>query len=100
MIGKLANDDQRNWCELVPYVTYAYNAMSHGTTSFLPFYLMYMRRARTPIELLYDLSLEMQYENEDAYCQRLASECAWLSRWSGNTCRLILNGQKDAMMSV
>jgi len=28
---------------------------------------MYLRRARTPIELLYNLPLEMQYENEDAY---------------------------------
>jgi len=67
MFGKLVNDNQRNWCKLVPYVAYAYNTASHGTTSFSPFYLMYLRRARTPIKLLYDLSLEMQYENEDAY---------------------------------
>ena len=40
MFGKLVNDNQRNWCELVPYVTYAYNTTSHGTTSFSPFYLM------------------------------------------------------------
>jgi len=67
MFGKLVNDNvQRNWCELVLYVTYAYNTTSHGTTSFSPFYLMYLRRARTPIELQYDLS-QMQYENEDAY---------------------------------
>ena len=67
MFGKLVNDNQRNWCELVPYVTYAYNIASHGTTSFSPFYLMYLRRARTPIKLLYDLSLETQYESKDAY---------------------------------
>jgi len=67
MLGKLVNENQRNWCEIVPYVTYAYNTTSHGTTSFSPFYLMYLRRARTPIELLYNLPLETQYENEDAY---------------------------------
>ena len=67
MLGKLVNDNQRNWCEIVPYVTYAYNTTLHRTTSFSPFYLMYLRRARTPIELLYNLSLETRYENEDAY---------------------------------
>jgi len=67
MLGKLVDDNQRNWCEIVPYVTYAYNTTSHGTTSFSPFYLMYLHRARTPIELLYNLSLEMQYEDEDVY---------------------------------
>jgi len=66
MLGKLVNENQRNWCEIVPYVTYAYNTTSHGTTSFSPFYLMYLCRARTPIELLYNLSLETRYENEDA----------------------------------
>jgi len=73
MFGKLVTDNQRSWCELVPYVTYAYNTMSHGTTRFSPFYLMYTRRARTPIKLLYDLYLEMQHEDEDA-CVSEASE--------------------------
>jgi len=67
MFGKLVAENQRCWCELVSYVTYAYNTTSHGTTSFSPFFLMYMHRARTPIELPYDLSLETQYEDEDAY---------------------------------
>jgi len=51
----------------VPYVTYAYNTTSNGIASFSPFYLMYMHNATTPIELLYNLSLETQYENEDVY---------------------------------
>jgi len=63
-------ENQRNWCELVPYVTYAYITTSHGTTSFSPFFLMYNivhAQGGTPIELLYDLSLETNYKNEDAY---------------------------------
>jgi len=66
MFGKLVAENQRNWCELVPYVTYAYNTTSHGTNSLSPFFLMYMCRARTPIKLLFDLSMEMKYENKDA----------------------------------
>jgi len=52
MFGKLVSQNQRDWCELVPYIMYAYNTTSHSSTSFSPFYLMYMRRARTPLELL------------------------------------------------
>ena len=74
MFGKLVAENQRNWCEVVLYVTYTYNTTSHVTTSFSPFFLMYMRRARMPTELLCNLSLEMNYENEDAYVSE-ASEC-------------------------
>jgi len=46
----------------VKYVTYVYNTTSHGTTSF------------SPIELLYNLSLEMQYKNEDAYVSEASEQ--------------------------
>lgn len=72
MFGKLVDENQRNWCELVPYVTYAYNTTSHGTTSFLPFYLMFLHRARTPIELMCGLSLEVHFEDEDAYVSEVS----------------------------
>ena len=73
MFGKLVSQNQRDWCELVPYITYAYNTTSHSSTSFSPFYLMYMRRARTPLELLLSTPSEAAYETEDAYVS-VASE--------------------------
>ena len=46
MYGKLVKKNQRDWCEMTPYVTYAYNTTIHGATGFSPFYLMHLRRAR------------------------------------------------------
>jgi len=52
---------------LTPYVTYAYNTMIHSATGFSPFYLMHLRRARVPLELLIGTPSEAAYESEDTY---------------------------------
>jgi len=67
MYGKLVRKNQRDWCEMTPYVTYAYNTTIHGATGFSPFYLMHLRRARVPIELLIGTPSEAAYESEDTY---------------------------------
>jgi len=67
MFGKFVTKNQRNWCELVPYITYAYNTTIHTATGFSPFYLMHLRRARVPIELLIGTPSEAAYESEDTY---------------------------------
>jgi len=67
MYGKLVRKSQRDWCEMTPYVTYAYNTTIHGATGFSPFYLMHLRRARVPVELLIGTPSEAAYESEDTY---------------------------------
>ena len=67
MYGKLVRKSQRDWCEMTPYVTYAYNTTIHGATGFSPFYLMHLKRARVPIELLIGTPSEAAYESEDTY---------------------------------
>jgi len=67
MFGKLVKKNQRDWCELTPYVTYAYNTTIHSATGFSPFYLMHLRRARVPLELLIGTPTEAAYESEDTY---------------------------------
>ena len=37
---KMVYENQRNWCELTPYVTFAYNTSYHSSTTFSPFYLL------------------------------------------------------------
>jgi len=51
MYAKLICNNQRNWCELTPYVTYAYNTAYHSSTAYSPFFLMFMRRPHSVIEL-------------------------------------------------
>ena len=51
IFAKMVDDNQRNWCELTPYVTFAYSTSYHSSTTFSPFYLLYLREARIPIDL-------------------------------------------------
>ena len=51
IFAKMVNENQRNWCELTLYVAFAYNTSYHSSSSFSPFYLLYLREARIPIDL-------------------------------------------------
>ena len=39
IFAKMVDENQRNWCELTPYITFAYNTSYHSSTTFSPFYL-------------------------------------------------------------
>ena len=73
MFAKVIDRHQRNWCELTPYVTYAYNTASHSSSTFSPFYLMFLRHPRMPIELQLNKPSAAAVETEDQYVT-LASE--------------------------
>ena len=51
IFAKMVDENQRNWCELTPYVAFAYNTSYHSSTAFSPFYMLYLREARIPIDL-------------------------------------------------
>ena len=48
----MVDENQSYWCELTPYVTFAYNTSYHASTTFSLFYLLYLREARIPIDLV------------------------------------------------
>ena len=37
IFAKMGEENQRNWCELIPYVAFAYNTSYHSSTAFTPF---------------------------------------------------------------
>ena len=49
------SDHPENWDEYVQKICMAYNTSIHPTTSFTPFYLMFGRQARLPVDLLYGM---------------------------------------------
>ena len=51
IFAKVVDDNQRNWCELTPYVTFANNTSYHSSRTFSSFYLLYLRETRIPIDL-------------------------------------------------
>ena len=55
MIGKLKEDKHRDWLTHFGSVVHAYNATRSLVTGFSPHYLMFGRRPRIPIDLLFPM---------------------------------------------
>ena len=50
MISHFVRKDARNWDEYVPYAIMAYRAMPHCSTGYSPYYLVFGKEMRHPIE--------------------------------------------------
>ena len=83
--AKIVNSSQRNWCQLVDYVTHAYNSATHSSSSFSPYYLMHLRHPRVPLELLIEKPTAAAVQSTDEFVQQTPNECVRLTRWSANT---------------
>ena len=51
--------NQKNWTDWLPYVTYAYNTSHHSSTTFTPFYLMFMRDPLISLDFLGDVDVTL-----------------------------------------
>ena len=71
VFAKTVEENQRDWCELVPYVTFAYNISYHASTTHSPFYLMFLREPRTGVDLLLETSSERFGTNLDDFTEEM-----------------------------
>ena len=53
MIGKLEEDRKACWSEHLPELLMAYNAMCSAVTGYSPYYLLFNRRPRIPVDYLF-----------------------------------------------
>jgi transposase InsO family protein len=53
MIAKIVDENQRNWCEMIPSVMAAYRATVHETTGYSPNKLLLGKENRMPIDLIF-----------------------------------------------
>jgi len=59
MISSYVGEEQEHWDQIIPYVLFAYNTSVHASTHEMPFYLIYGRDARYPIDVSrYSASVE------------------------------------------
>ena len=74
IFAKMVEEYERNWCELTPYVTFAYNTSYHSSTAFSPFYLLYLCEARISINLVMENVDEYIPANWDDYVWKCETE--------------------------
>lgn len=52
MISMYVDDDHKNWDDILPFVTFAYNTTAQETTSFTPFRLIHGREVTTMLDAM------------------------------------------------
>ena len=68
LFAKTIKKHQRDWHEQAEYVCFAYNTAKHSSTTFSPFYLVFLREPRVGIDLFLDRS-EPAYQDSDEYAE-------------------------------
>ena len=72
MIGTLEPGDKAKWQQWVPTLTHAYNCTRCESTGFSPYYLMYGRLPRLPIDIEYGVTQpELIDKSRQSYARKL-----------------------------
>lgn len=74
MLGTLENSQKQDWKSHISSLVHAYNSMKQETTGQSPFFLMFGREARLPIDLLFRTEEQNQPENLNTYIKSLKSK--------------------------
>ena len=70
MLGKVVSGSQLNWVERLPYVMDAYRASRHETTDFSPNLLVFGRKVRAPIDLVFGTPNDSASTNREDFVER------------------------------
>ena len=66
MIKTNINNEHSNWDEILPQLQYAYNVSTHATTGVSPFYMIFGREPKFPLDLMLKKSeVDLPTTNEE-----------------------------------
>lgn len=71
LMAKVVSDSQRDWQDRLPMIVAAYNAAHHSTTGHSPFYLVFGREYRIPLDLVLAIGETETEEDRHEYADQL-----------------------------
>ena len=78
MLGMLPTHAKKNWQEWVATLTHAYNCTVSPVTVFSPYFLMFGRTPKLPLDIELGVSLvEQKQTSHQNYAQKLHSKLQW-----------------------
>ena len=86
MLGTLETTDKARWQQWVPTMTHAYNCTRCESTGFSPYYLMFGRMPRLPIDIEYGVTQpELIDRSRQNYARKLRARLQWAFQVAKNT---------------
>ena len=78
MLGTLPSHAKRNWQEWITTLTHAYNCTVSPVTGFTPYFLMFGRNPKLPLDIDLGIStMEQEVTSQQNYAQKLYSRLQW-----------------------
>lgn len=76
MLRTLGEKEKENWKDHLPHVLHAYNCTKHEAKGFSPYYLLYGRHPRLPVDILFSLMTDEGTETNGprGYAERCAGK--------------------------
>ncbi|GFR97645.1 Pol polyprotein [Elysia marginata] len=95
MLGTLDADKKREWHKSVAPLTHDYNSTTHQSTEYSPYYLMFGREARLPIDTIFGLERGMQTRDHTSYDAELRKRLQDAYQIAASTAGEAQQRQKD-----
>ena len=64
MLKAIPENQKKRWKEQLPKLAFAYNSTIHKSTGFSPFYLMFGRQSKLPIDFMFGLEEEVAVDRK------------------------------------